>query len=41
MSDIFDGVDPILIAKKWLKDAEKTEITKTAYKQLECSVITC
>ena len=26
MSDIFDGADPILIAKKWLKDAEKTEI---------------
>ena len=26
MSDIFDGVDPILIAKKWLKEAEITEI---------------
>ena len=26
MSDIFDGADPILIAKKWLKEAEKTEI---------------
>ena len=26
MSDIFDGADPILIAKKWLKEAEITEI---------------
>ena len=26
MSDIFDGADPISIAKKWLKEAEKTEI---------------
>ena len=26
MSDIFDGADPILIAKKWLKEAEKIEI---------------
>ena len=22
MSDIFDGLDPILIAKKWLKEAK-------------------
>ena len=26
MSDIFYGADPISIAKKWLKEAEKTEI---------------
>ena len=26
MSDIFDGADPISIAKKWLKEAEKIEI---------------
>ena len=26
MSNIFDGTDPILIAKRWLEEAEKTEI---------------
>ena len=26
MSNIFDGSDPILISKRWLKEAEKTEL---------------